>query len=193
MNPANITAVVVTRQSGEHLEQVMESLRAAGFGEILVWDNCQEVDCKVYGRYVAAERAAFDVVYVQDDDCIVDAAAVCRNYEPGAVTCNWPEPHRSVNANLYRGGIALVGWGAVFDKALLDSFDDYHEMWDIDDLFLRECDRVFTALNRVNLIEVPMRHLPSAEGPDRMWRERRHLGDLEAIKDRIAAARKVAA
>lgn len=190
MNPANITAVVVTK-GGQPLSEIRESLKA--FGELLIWDNSFEADCKVFGRYMAAQRATNDVIYVQDDDCVVDAEAICRRYERGVVTCNWPEPHRSVNANLYRGGIALVGWGAVFHKSALDVFDTFREMWDFDELFLRECDRVFTALNRTKLIEVPLHHLPTAEAQDRMWRERRHMDDLSVIRERIAAVQRMAA
>lgn len=188
MNPSRIAAVLVTR-GGYDISEVEESL--SGFGELTVWDNSKMEKFAVYGRFAGAMRSTADVVYVQDDDCIVDSEAVCASYEPGAVVCNWNARHREINEPLYRGGIAPVGWGAVFDRRLLDVFDDYLAAWPFDELFRRECDRVFTALNLVKLIDVPVRNLPRAESG--MWREKRHLGDFEAIRGRISQVRKLAA
>ena len=186
MNISQITAVVVTR-GGYDISEVIESLK--GFGEVIVADNSIGQDYKVWGRYLPGRAPKFPVMYVQDDDCIVDAQGVCNCYGPGVVTVNWSAKHREVNANLYTGGLAPVGWGAVFDANLRKVLDG----WERDDLFLRECDRVFTALNIINPREIPMRHLARANGRDRMWREPRHLEDIEAIRERIMRVKKKAA
>lgn len=191
MNPADITAVIVTR-GGYDISEVLESL--SGFGEIIVKDNSSGRDDKLWGRYSGPPCAINRVIYTQDDDCIVDAAAVCAAYEPGVIVANSDPYHRAVNAPLYRDGIALIGWGAVYDTDLLRCFERRYFAARLpkDDLFMRECDRVFTALNTVKFIEAPFRHLPRATEPGRMWREPRHLEDLAAIRERIQRA-KVAA
>jgi len=142
----------------------------------------------LWGRYEAALAAANTIIYTQDDDCEVDAQAVIDAYEPGVVVCNMPIAKRSE----YPDGIALVGWGAVFDQSLIRwAFSRYRLA--IDDLFRRECDRVFTGLCPLKLIDVPFRHLPYAHDPDRMGCEARHLADLEAIRRRIRLCRLQAA
>jgi len=177
VSPSEVTAVVVTR-GGYDISEVIESL--AAFREVIVWDNSERKNLKVFGRY-AEIGIPRGVVYTQDDDVIVDAVAVCAAYQPGVIVANSSPQHREINAPFYRDGIAPIGWGSVFDARLIDVLDG----WERDDLFLRECDRVFTALNKVKFIEVPFGNLPRATAPDRMWRERRHLDDLAAIRGRI--------
>lgn len=182
MHPSQITAVMVTK-GGYDIDEVIDSLD--GFGEVLVHDNSLGEDFKVYGRYESAHKAAFPVIYVQDDDCIIDAAAICAEYEPRVITLNWPEAHRSVNECIYKG-CAPVGWGAVFDSGLMEAFDRYYRHFRINDLFYRECDRVFTALNPWKAIEVRKRDLDRANDASRMWRESRHLEDFAEIRRRLS-------
>lgn len=142
----------------------------------------------LWGRYIGAWKASHEIVYTQDDDCEVDAQEVIDAYEPGVVVCNMPVAKRAE----YPDGIALVGWGAVFDRSLvLRAFSRYR--LDIDSLFMRECDRVFTGLSALKLVDVPVRHLPHAHGPGRMGREGRHLADLAEIRERIRLCRLQAA
>lgn len=135
----------------------------------------------VWERWEAAMGARNDIVYTQDDDCVVDSAAVIAAYEPGRVTCNMPAWKRYE----YPDGIALVGWGAVFDRSAVELLF----RWERDEVFRRECDRVFTGMNQLKLIDVPFTNLPYAEGKDRMGAERRHGDDLREIRRRISAAR----
>ena len=146
----------------------------------------------VWERWEACSRAKCDVVYVQDDDAVVDVGAVLAQYEPGVVTCNMPQDRRAE----YQDGIALVGWGCVFDRGMAcwgsyrDSpFNRYFKAQKQDWLFIRECDRVFTGLAKLKLIDVPFRHFPHAFAPDRMGQESRHASDLQEIRRRIYAIR----
>jgi hypothetical protein len=91
--------------------------------------------------------------------------------------------------HFYYDGIALMGWGSVFDRTLRGAFNGYLRHWPADDLFCRECDRVFTALNKTKPIDIPFGHLPQAFGPDRMGQETRHLNDLAQIRQRIGRIR----
>lgn len=184
IHPSQVSAVIVTKNGNEPaLAPIRESL--AMFGELLIWDNSQN-NRKVYGRYLAAQGARHEFVYVQDDDCIVDAAKLCEMYQPGELLCNVLPSHQL----FYRstGGISLVGWGAIFPKAMID-FSAYLAKHPEDDLFDRECDRVFTWLNRdkTRVVDIGVEHLPHAHGMDRMGREQRHGQDLNEIRRRLAA------
>lgn len=170
------SAVIVTR-GDVALGPAVDAITAAGAEEIVILRG----HVGVWERYRAAMAARHEIVYTQDDDCVVDVAAVVSAYERGTVTCNMPNSRRAE----YPDGIALVGWGAVFDQRLVEPLF----LWDRDELFRRECDRVFTGMNKLKLIDVPFTHLPCALGADRMGREERHGRDLAEIRRRIALVR----
>jgi hypothetical protein len=185
MTPAQCSAVLVTRGDVD-LRPVLDSL--AAFSEVLVWDNSRRTNFKVLGRYRAALEARNAVVYTQDDDCVVEAAEVVAAYEGGKVVCNMPAQKRDEYKALGCAGIALVGWGACFDRELVHRMEPYLQRYGLGELFLRECDRVFTGLNELKLIDAPFQHLPHAfDG--RMANEARHLADLRTINERIKSLR----
>jgi hypothetical protein len=191
---ADISAVIVTKGDVD-LSPILESLRSDGFEDIVVWDNSKRpFDVKVFGRYAAVAEAKHEFIYVQDDDCIVhafpkddhDARIIGSDFDDlykDRIICNVPSAdHRKFYEAL---GMSLVGWGAVFHRSLVD-FHRYSAVCDCDDLFLRECDRVFTALNPFYNVDFPITHLEHAKGADRMGRETRHGDDLAEIQRRIA-------
>jgi hypothetical protein len=178
----SVSAVLVT-DGRARLDPVLDSIQAfLPAAEVVVWNNAKRtVDYKVYGRYAATFEATRPIIYTQDDDCLVDVAAILDAYEPGVVVCNMPERRRRE----YFDGIALVGWGACFDATLVcGGMDRYVAHYSLDELFLRECDRVFTATNTVKRVDVPFVNLPWAHR-DRMGNEARHYADLGEIRRRI--------
>jgi hypothetical protein len=181
IDAADVSCVIVTRGNVD-LSEIRESLP---FEDVVVWDN-SERDEKVFGRYCGAERVKHEVIAVQDDDAIIeDWPAILAEYRPGVITCNMGAAHRAVYEPT---GLALVGFGAVFDRSLIrPTLDRYCQRFPKDELFMRECDRVFTALNALHVITVPYRNLPHEETTERMWREQRHGDDLAMIRQRIAA------
>ena len=82
----NVSAIIVTRGNVD-LDPILDSL--PNDWECVIWNNgagyCRVIgtspgplgsqhdvgDLAVYGRYAAIEYASHDVIYVQDDDCIV--------------------------------------------------------------------------------------------------------------------------
>lgn len=182
---SDIDAVLVTTGT-RPLQQVLESLQR--FRKTIVWDNTH-ANLKIFGRYVAAATLSTSrVVYVQDDDCLVppdSQDAIIANWGWERISLNFPEGNR-VNYAGVHGNIALVGFGAVFDKRLAtDAFNKYFSNFRMDELFLRECDRVFTALTPWQSVDVPKENRPWAGDRFSMESESRHLGDLEMIKYRI--------
>lgn len=164
--PSDVTAVIVTRGNVD-LTEIRQSLEI--FGDLVVWDNTERLNVKVYGRYVALHEARNPIAYVQDDDCVLTPDAIeglLEMYEPGVITANMPASRWDDYPDS-----CLVGWGAVFDAALppfaFTRWRAFHSV--TDERFLRECDVVFTTLTPHRKIDLGFQHLPWAEGPDRMW------------------------
>lgn len=194
LDPKQITAVVVTKGDRD-IARVLESLSV--FGETIVWDNgAKQVtsyygggsigeripEAAVYGRYLAAARARFDTVYVQDDDCLINPLEMLLFYEPGKVICNMKPAHAA--APYYQWRIKLVGFGAIFEKRLID-FRAYLSGYENDRLFRIECDRVFTALNECVECQVPIVDLEYASDDDRLWRQADHGQRMREINARL--------
>ena len=180
IDAAEVSCVIVTRGNVD-LSEIRASLP---FEDVVIWDNSERNEM-VFGRYCGAERAKHGVIAVQDDDAIIeDWPRILAEYEPDAIACNMSPAHRAAYAPT---GVALVGFGAVFHRSLIQrTLDRYCRRFPKDELFMRECDRVFTALNPVKVVTVPYRNLPHEETTDRMWREQRHADDLAKIRQRIA-------
>jgi hypothetical protein len=188
----SVSAIIVTRGDVD-LTEILASL--PDDWEKIVWDNglgrcinwtTKQIhigcgDRAVYGRYAAIEYASGDLIFVQDDDCVIENAQEIV-YESdsggsayGQLVCNlpksrWPEFPDS----------CLVGWGSAFHRDLpniaLGRFAWYYGVDNVlralaeqPGLFLRECDIVFTTLTPHVKIDVGFRHLPWAEGPGRMF------------------------
>jgi hypothetical protein len=177
--PEQVSAVIVTKGDVD-LKPILDSLP---FNDIVIWDNSKREDLKVYGRYAAVKEAKHSIIYTQDDDCIVDAAAIVAACERGLIVCNMPTA-KQIEYSAIAPGIALVGWGSCFHRDAIQVLDHYINRYDRDELLLRECDRVFTGLNTKKLIDIPVKHLPHAFA-DRMGNEARHLTDLAEIQRRI--------
>ncbi len=182
-----VTAIVVTKGDVD-LDPIRDSL--AVFDQVLIWDNSKQIldpcrDRKVYGRYLCAQWADNDTVYVQDDDCLINVGLLCDLYEPGELLCNVKSHHAKVYKERYPG-ISLVGWGAIYPKSMID-FSPYLAKYPEDELFDRECDRVFTWLNRAKtrMVNVGIEDLKHATGKDRMGTEARHGADLVAVIEKL--------
>jgi hypothetical protein len=180
----NVSAVLITR-GDVPVSPVVYSLP---FEDVVVWDTSlrgpQVRAALMYARYMAVASCKHDIIYVQDDDCIVDARSLVQQYQMGTVTCNMPVEKRE-EYNRIAPGISLVGWGAVFHRARLKAFDSYIEKFPADDLFYREADRVFTYLNSIVEVDVPFRHLPHAYNKNRMGAQPEHLSSLAKIQERL--------
>ena len=171
--------VIIPTQLPELPDKVLESF---AFGPLECAPLNRSMHFKVFERYLMVEfRTDATWIYTQDDDCNVDYKSVLAAYEPGVVTCNMPLHRRAE----YTDGTALVGWGAIFDRNLTSVFNLYLRHFPIDDLFLTECDRVFTGLNKVKMIDVPFVNLENAEGADRLHKRPDHWEKLREIRERI--------
>jgi len=132
-------------------------------------------DLAVYGRYAAIEYASHDLIYCQDDDCVLkNPVNVVAAYEPDVVTYNMPYAFRD-------GGVdsEMVGFGACFHRGLPGkAFHKYHQSYEGDlynaPLFHRTCDVVFTTLTTAVMIHEPLELLECSYADNRMWRQPGH-------------------
>lgn len=165
-----ITAVLITRD-----KEYPKEIDYSWFDEVLIRTESPSV----YERYLLAEQARNDIIYVQDDDCVVDYKELFKHYN-GQLTNGITEHH----LNAYRNtGVTLVGWGCYFHKSALKGFDKYIEKYGKDKHLLREADRIFTYFNKPhNTIVMPHGDFkPQKQG--RMWNESDHWTSMaEAIQ-----------
>jgi hypothetical protein len=163
----NVTAVLITR----HAEYPKE-INLDGFGEVLIRTESPSV----FERYLLADKAKCDVIYFQDDDCIVDYKSLYSLYD-GRLTNYMTEHHQSVYKSK---GATLVGWGCFFPKTMLASFSKYIDKYGVDAHLLREADRIFTVLNQpFNTIIGTHQDLTSASDGSRMWQESNHWTSMD--------------
>ncbi len=182
----NVTACLVTRGNVD-LTPIRNSLVDACIDDISVWDNSVHTDQGVYGRYIAVDEAKGDVVYVQDDDCLLPPESIIRileAYEPGRIVANMSDDFRANYSDS-----CLVGFGAVFDRDLpakaFERFRGAGRPWD----YRNRPDVIFTALTPFTLVDVPVEILPYAYGPDRMYRQRGHAAQRHKALQHARAVR----
>lgn len=132
-----ISAVLITKEKEYPLD--LKPFREY-FDELLVMTECPSV----YGRYLGAERATHDTIYVQDDDAIVDFKELFKHYD-GRLTNGITEHHLKSYEDT---GITLVGWGCYFPKKMVWRINEYKRKFGIDAHLLREADRIFSFLNQ---------------------------------------------
>jgi hypothetical protein len=103
-----VTAVLITRDES-YPDDILLNYP---FDEVLTETKCPGV----HRRFELALQARNDVVYVQDDDCVIDIQHLARHYE-GRLTYAASDGHQ----HHYEGtGVALIGWGCFFPKRLVD-------------------------------------------------------------------------
>jgi hypothetical protein len=171
-----ITGVLITKEK-EYPQEVLDSLLGK-FDEVLIETECPSI----LRRYELALKARNDIIYVQDDDCIVDVDLLKEKYN-GQLTNFISEGHQ----RFYQpSGMTLIGWGALFPKSMID-FSRYLDKFGASPLFLREADRVFTYLNQpFNSLVTEINHLPSASIPGRMYTTNEHWETLKLIQQQCA-------
>ena len=102
-----VSAVLLKYKRLDELDAIIEHLKTYDFiDEILIRDNTKE-NLMGYGRYVTAESANNDTIYVQDDDCIIDLNPLYENYDGTKIVNGMKDTH----IGMYSGKDSMVGWG----------------------------------------------------------------------------------
>jgi len=170
-----ISCVLITRGK-EYPEIVLDRLNQLFFDEIII---CNESP-SVYHRYLACEQAKNDIIYIQDDDCLVNYRVLFRSYN-GQITNAMPLDFVKKYENT---GCTLVGWGCFFPKSMLESLNRYIAKYGVDQILLREADRIFTYLNQpFNTVILPHEDLFQDEA--RMGMEEDHYKSMEEALEKV--------
>lgn len=212
----NVSVVIVTRGDVD-LAPIIGQDWPDAVQEIVVWNNADEHrrDLKVYGRYAAIAETNHPLIYVQDDDCTLERDAIEilirswaeydrideseRRPRGDRIVANMPQ-HRWFD---YPDS-CLIGWGSVFHRdaparswkelsvylheRVLEGEPDPWLDADFVTHFNRTCDVVFTTLTPHVKLDLGFKHLPWAEGPDRMFKQPDHKDSRDEM---LALARKV--
>lgn len=147
-----VTACIITWKRQNNLPEIVGSLTRWPFiAEILIRDNSKMENTINYGRYQLARAASNDIIYTQDDDCVIenldevyekfmsDPTKICHSgiYDYQIVI---PE-------NIYgERQMAMFGWGAFFNKEWISVLNKYTDKHGTDHCFMRETDRIFSIL-----------------------------------------------
>lgn len=163
-----VTACLLAYKRHENMQPIVQNLEQYDFiDEIIVWNNRSDTPLKLngekvrvinsevnmlcYGRFLCAKQAKNEIIYVQDDDVIVqDITSLFQSFlsdDTGIVHAlnNNHYPHRYRYVHFYGQG-ALIGWGAFFKKSWLKVLDEFLSKNANDYLFQREADQIFTIL-----------------------------------------------
>lgn len=183
-----VTGVVVTR--GDVLLADIIARLTDAFGEhVIVWDNSRGMDLRPFGQFVAALHARTEWIFFQDDDCLVDAAAIAAKRQPGKIVCNMPAAHQ---ANYVGEVDRLMGFGSVFERSrIIPTFGKYFRFFPPDELLLREPGRLFTGLNECEVVDLGVEHLPWADAPNRLWRQPEHTKTRDEMRERVLRVREL--
>jgi hypothetical protein len=174
IGPKSICAVIPTRGDVE-MDEIVNHLKSfPEIGAIRII-----IGTSTFNRYLAAMDARQEIIFTQDDDCVTDLLPIIRNYEPGVIV-NAMTPDQ---AKRYKGAQTLIGYGAIFDRALVESMMD--EKWIHDDLFYSKADRIFTTINPHHTVFPRIRNLPHATAENRLYNEHDHGAKVIAMNQRI--------
>lgn len=179
-NHPKISCIVITREPILN-ELILERLDLGFFDEILIIPECPSV----YHRYKAAREVKSDIIYIQDDDCMVNYQVLFKSYN-GRITNTMTLPFQD---KYKASGCTLVGWGAFFPKEMLSVFDRYIEKYGAEDPhLLREADRIFTHLNQPwNTVIQPHEDLKVASDVGRMCYEESHYKSMAEALEKCKA------
>lgn len=170
MQPSEVSAVIVTR--GDKPAAVQRIVQELPFDDVVVFNNSVTLyDFKVYGRYIGMHLAKNNIIYVQDDDCLIPHETIkmlLDGYEPGKIIASMPSDHGEYSDS------CLVGWGAIFDRYLpWESFVKFGHRYDLD-YFAEACDVIFTTLTPFIRVEGSHINFEFAYGDDRMYNQPNH-------------------
>jgi glycosyltransferase involved in cell wall biosynthesis len=208
---AIVSACLLSYKRPRNLQPIVDSLHSYDFiDEILVWNNNTGTKLTLsgskvrilnskenlicLGRFECAKQAKNQIIYVQDDDVIVqNVPELYRRFlsDPSRITHALSDLHyarkdRYVYSEAHH---AFLGWGAFFRKDWLSTLEVHRKTWD-DLIFRRGADKFFTMLlqRRHNTLRAQIQTLPySTSSGIAMYREPNHRF-LEALASRRAIA-----
>ena len=147
-----VTVCLITWKRQYNIPQIMESLLKWPFvGQICLLDNSRGKNYINYGRYLQAEKAEYDLIYTQDDDCIINNLGdVYSKFIENTDTLTHSgttEYQEQIPKHTYgEHQMAMAGWGMFFSRPMMRVLKRYTDRFGEDYCFYRETDRIFSLL-----------------------------------------------
>jgi hypothetical protein len=186
------SAVVLSYRRPRNVERIVGELVALDFvDEVVVWHNGPHEQPKlpmggkctmlawgenkfVYARFLALRFCQHNIILTVDDDCLVkNWRAILDEHlsHPEVVTAGLTPGHYNADKNNRWRTCheILLGWGACFDKRLVEpTLAKYIDVHGHDEILHRKADRLFTMLlNRHhNVLKADAEELPLARDDD---------------------------
>lgn len=146
-----VSAILLKYKRLDELNKIISSLKKQSsiIDEILIFDN-RKINLCGYWRYFGALNAKNDIIYVQDDDVIVNNIPELFNTYINLKNQN----NEQVVNNITKSGAkrynnynqTLMGWGSLYPKSSIGVLNNYILYYGIDELFLRDISRIYTGL-----------------------------------------------
>jgi len=187
-----VTAVIITWKRQENIPLIIaDILRYPFISEIIVRDNSKCKNIKCYARYTMAKKAKNQIIYTQDDDCIVhNIQGVYEKFleDPTRVAYSGIEGYEEKIKDVTFGGqqMALLGWGSMFHKSWPHVLDRYIKEYGKDECFYREPDRIFTMLlnKHHNFVSGGITHLKGKDDENALCQQLDHVSFKNLAIDR---------
>lgn len=163
-----VSACFITKDP-TYPKEILDYISQFPFGEILILTHSDSP----FRKHELFAKAKYEWIFYQDDDAICPIQELYDRKEDGKITLAMKEGHYKAysDTKMTMG----IGWGCFFQKSLLGSLKRYTERYGEDEVYKRETERIFTALNYPqNRLVLPIRDLPSAYAEDRLWRQPNH-------------------
>lgn len=178
-----ITAVIITWKRQENIPLIItDLLRYPFISEIIIRDNSKCKNIKCYARFTMAKKAKNDIIYTQDDDCIVhNIQGIYDKFieDNTRVSYSGIEGYEEkIKDNTFGDQqVALLGWGSMFHKSWISVLDRYIEFYGKDDCFIREADRIFTMLlnKHHNFVPGGVTHLKGKNDKNALCQQSDHI------------------
>lgn len=164
----DVAAVLITR-GGTDIEEITAGWPA--FGQVIIHTGAPNV----FARWENLFRAGKQIVFVQDDDCIVPVKQLLKH---------WSEDDK-ILLNVPPGESLMVGWGALIRRGYAHrSFQRYLERYGMDALTRTFADFVVTSITPCRTVDLGHEDLPWATGADRLYNQPGHYDGQDEIRAR---------
>jgi hypothetical protein len=174
---SKVSACLITKDAYyPHL--ILNEIFKFPFGEVLILTHSDSP----HRKHELFNKAKFDILYYQDDDCIAPIEKLAEKSNPEMINCAMKPGHLEAYA---KSRIALLGWGSLFPAKVLKSLDKYRAKYGEDFVYKRETERILTYLNYPqNRMDLPITDLPSAYAPDRLSMQPGHYNFIPIVEER---------
>jgi hypothetical protein len=168
---------------------VLDHVLCFPFGEVMIMTGCDSP----HRKQELFEKAKYDTIFYQDDDCIAPIQQLAELSKPGVINSAMKAQHLRAYG---RSRIQLIGWGSFLPKSAIKVLDMWRAEYGEDFLYKRETERIMTWFNwpNQNRMELPITDLPSAFASDRLSMQPGHYDYIPMVESRcLALEQKLAA